>query len=351
LVDAVLALLEKEKGSGVDLQSLQTAVMVIAYRQRPSGADQVVVQLFLDGQGDKADVLTSRGYVHNVVGGELADAGDRVLGLIYRNVKYLGAPDDVQRFERAFTWALDGDMTLLREQTVEPLNVMVIVPQAYDFLPVSIRSSVQSMVAKAELTLPEWRGQVELLTPDRDSAKHVGRIVLTWREMAMLLAAVHAGAPAGQPLRGALKASSVNVVNEQVLAVGALPAKTVVRSSKEISGHGMPQVTICHNGHTIQVPETAVPAHLAHGDTLGPCNDNGKVVICHEGQTMAVEYSTVPAHLAHGDTLGPCNGNGAGNGNNNDRGNNGLGNGLDPQPPGNPPVNDGPGTQPGAPGN
>ncbi len=32
------------------------------------------------------------------------------------------------------------------------------------------------------------------------------------------------------------------------------------------------------------------------------------------------------------------------------RGNNGVGNGEDPQPPGNPPVNDGPGTGPGNPG-
>ena len=33
------------------------------------------------------------------------------------------------------------------------------------------------------------------------------------------------------------------------------------------------------------------------------------------------------------------------------RGNNGVGNGVDPQPPGNPPINDGPGTGPGNPGN
>lgn len=33
------------------------------------------------------------------------------------------------------------------------------------------------------------------------------------------------------------------------------------------------------------------------------------------------------------------------------KGNNGVGNGEDPQPPGNPPVNDGPGTSPGHPGN
>lgn len=33
------------------------------------------------------------------------------------------------------------------------------------------------------------------------------------------------------------------------------------------------------------------------------------------------------------------------------KGNNGVGNGEDPQPPGEPPVNDGPGTGPGNPGN
>ena len=34
-----------------------------------------------------------------------------------------------------------------------------------------------------------------------------------------------------------------------------------------------------------------------------------------------------------------------------EKGNNGVGNGPDPQPPGNPKVNDGPGTSPGNPGN
>src|SRR5919106_1671170 len=33
------------------------------------------------------------------------------------------------------------------------------------------------------------------------------------------------------------------------------------------------------------------------------------------------------------------------------KGNNGVGNGIDPQPPGNPPINDGLGTGPGNPGN
>jgi len=41
----------------------------------------------------------------------------------------------------------------------------------------------------------------------------------------------------------------------------------------------------------------------------------------------------------------------SGGGGNTIHGNNGVGNGVDPQPPGNPPINDGPGTGPGNPGN
>jgi hypothetical protein len=43
-------------------------------------------------------------------------------------------------------------------------------------------------------------------------------------------------------------------------------------------GNDNEKVTICHippgnpdNAHTISVSENAVPAHLAHGDTIGEC--------------------------------------------------------------------------------
>jgi hypothetical protein len=77
------------------------------------------------------------------------------------------------------------------------------------------------------------------------------------------------------------------------------------------------KVIICHNGHTIRVSERAVAAHLAHGDTLGPCPN--QVVICHKYgnfdnpehnkepyRTIIVSQKDLASYLALGDTLGPC---------------------------------------------
>jgi len=86
---------------------------------------------------------------------------------------------------------------------------------------------------------------------------------------------------------------------------------------------------VCHippgnpdNAHTIVVDDSAVQTHLDHGDTLGPCPDEPgppddqyaeKVLICHippgnpeNAHTISVSVNAVPAHLAHGHTEGPC---------------------------------------------
>jgi hypothetical protein len=97
-------------------------------------------------------------------------------------------------------------------------------------------------------------------------------------------------------------------------------------------------VTLCHvppgnpdAAHTVTVGASAVPAHLAHGDAEGVCEeaeppvddgedeaeDDGEVevLVCHvppgnpeTPHTIEVGESAVPAHLAHGDTEGACEG-------------------------------------------
>ena len=48
--------------------------------------------------------------------------------------------------------------------------------------------------------------------------------------------------------------------------------------TKPGEGKGREKVTLCHNGHTITVARPAVPAHLRHGDKLGPCSHGKKKV-------------------------------------------------------------------------
>jgi hypothetical protein len=52
-----------------------------------------------------------------------------------------------------------------------------------------------------------------------------------------------------------------------LFGIGGTPAFAEAASD----GYGQQKVTLCHRGHTITVAAPAVPAHLKHGDTLGPC--------------------------------------------------------------------------------
>jgi hypothetical protein len=71
---------------------------------------------------------------------------------------------------------------------------------------------------------------------------------------------------------------------------------------------------VCHKEREIAVSFHSVPAHLAHGDFLGPCDPvaaaSASALVCHvagsEPNEIEVGFSAVPAHLAHGDFLGPC---------------------------------------------
>jgi hypothetical protein len=88
-------------------------------------------------------------------------------------------------------------------------------------------------------------------------------------------------------------------------------------SSAEAFAVANPDGTVvCHKGREIAVSFHAVPAHLAHGDFLGPCEAEAaaaaSVLVCHlasaDSGEIEVGLAAVPAHLAHGDFLGPCAG-------------------------------------------
>ena len=118
-----------------------------------------------------------------------------------------------------------------------------------------------------------------------------------------------------------------------------------------------PEIVICHkppgnptNTQQLTIPQSAWPAHQAHGDDLGACpppvttptvetTPDPEIVICHKPpgnptntQQLTIPQSAWPAHQAHGDDLGACptptvtpnneNNNGGGNNNANNGGGN-----------------------------
>jgi hypothetical protein len=90
------------------------------------------------------------------------------------------------------------------------------------------------------------------------------------------------------------------------------------------------KVTICHHTHsqhnpfvTITVSEHALPAHLGHGDTVGPCPPQGTT-----GAQGPVETPKVHAngHSSHGHQGGKGSGKGHEQSSTSDHGNHGQGN-------------------------
>ncbi|MBA3735477.1 MAG: hypothetical protein H0W90_09835 [Actinobacteria bacterium] len=66
-------------------------------------------------------------------------------------------------------------------------------------------------------------------------------------------------------------ASSTKQAAIAVKKVVAPSRPQVVHSSAAQDQYAPQKVTICHKGHTITISRSALPAHLRHGDTIGPC--------------------------------------------------------------------------------
>lgn len=56
-----------------------------------------------------------------------------------------------------------------------------------------------------------------------------------------------------------------------IAAIASTTAALAYAPMSTASGRGHESVTICHNGNTIVVDDSAVSAHLRHGDYIGAC--------------------------------------------------------------------------------
>lgn len=290
LVEAVAQLLNHPENASEAVPQRPPSLMAVTWRENAGQVRDIVVQAYYNPIDGDVSTLNADGYVRARLGGELSSSADQFLGLMYQQVVYFGPKDQVAHEQRAFQAALNGDMTLLREQTVDPLRLLVVMPHGGTFLPTSLRSRVRGLVLNATLEFGTWSGQMGMVTADSETAEQVATIVSAWREMAVSLADTFASHSSGKQLREALQASTVQVVDNRVLASAAVDSRTVVRASKEITGHG----------------GGCPPGGVCSGD---------KVAICHrinsaQQQTLCVAPSAVAGYIAQGDRCGPCEGNG-----------------------------------------
>ena len=78
-------------------------------------------------------------------------------------------------------------------------------------------------------------------------------------------------------MRDDLRSAGLVPVREPFSALPAFPHVEVPTGMNNGAGNGPAMVTVCHKPgtpaqHTITIPETALAAHLAHGDTEGSCS-------------------------------------------------------------------------------
>lgn len=216
-VNAVASLLATDRGNLAREKSWPIALMVVTYRERQGVALEVVVHLVADPMAAAITVLTDEGYVHSLLGDDWFAWGNHLLGLLFAPGRYLGTPSDVERQERVMRATLDGDLTFLREQTVEPLHVVAVIPRADEFVPTSLRGRAQSVIVNIELNLLEWRSDAAFVAENAEVATQLARIVAAWREIALSMKSTSGRQhPTLSPVTDTLQASSILTSNNQV---------------------------------------------------------------------------------------------------------------------------------------
>ncbi len=94
------------------------------------------------------------------------------------------------------------------------------------------------------------------------------------------------------------------------VAVSASKNSTKVKSKTDVDSDNDNETSI--GGVTVNIDVNNRGVENNSSVSCDQCEegDNGipeeKVLLCHEGNEIMVDESAVPAHLAHGDTLGPC---------------------------------------------
>jgi len=280
LVGAVESLL-RQRVQQTDSVQPNPALMTVSYRRKEGAATDVVVQLFDQPKQRTESVVANTHLASSRLGPEILSPIDDWLNLLTESqVRYLGPEKEVLMRQRAFHSALQADLTLMREQTVEPLHLIILMTDPERLLPECLSRRVRSAIVEADLAYGEWQGRIHLMTADPDMAQQVELLLTSWREMAMSVVGIYASSDTNPTARRALEAGTITAQGNEVLATGSVPSSLGIRTVTKLTRWAVEEVawedeaktvTICQGGQTQQVRALDLSACLAKGAHVGSC--------------------------------------------------------------------------------
>ena len=280
LVGTVESLLQ-QRVQQVDSVQADPALVAISYRKMDSNTSNVVVQLFDHPKQATECVVANTRLASSRLGPEILTPIDEWLNLLTATqINYLGPEKEVFMRQRAFHSALQADLTLMREQTVEPLHLIILMTDPERLLPQCLSRRVRSAIVEADLAYGQWQCRIHLTTADNDTAQQVELLLASWREMATSVLDIYGSSATNPSARRAVEAGILTVQGNDVLVTGSVPSSLGIRAVtrltrwavEEVAWEDEPKmVTICQGGKTQQVRALDLSACLARGAHLGPC--------------------------------------------------------------------------------
>ena len=222
LVGAVTETLRQPDAMNAD-HAGEPALVIITYRKSGDTIRDTVVQTF--EQKPETRVVTQNWQAAHPRAANLplADTFDKWIALLGQADGHsYGSPVLIQQRERLLKSLRQKDLRYLREQIVEPLYTVVLLPNPGCLLPRSLRNRVAGIMMEADLASPEWTYAVRLLTADADAAEQVSQQLVAWQLLAQSSApiVIH-----NRILSDALEAITVEVSGKVVFSRGGVPAK------------------------------------------------------------------------------------------------------------------------------
>lgn len=148
--------------------------MIVTHRKTEDGQVKDVVAHVIGGfpLAARPPGFHRDGYFRQLIDPDLWESGNRLLGILGRDLILLGDPEIVQKHRVLLDATLSGNILPLAESLREPLYYTAVFPQPKAIVPRDLQPHIRSIVLKGYLGMYEGQNDAIVLTPSAASARH-----------------------------------------------------------------------------------------------------------------------------------------------------------------------------------